>query len=31
VEALVAHIQQVVADKFGVTLTPEFRTTGESL
>ncbi len=31
VEALVAHIQQVVADKFGVTLTPEFRTAGESL
>jgi UDP-N-acetylmuramate dehydrogenase len=31
VEKLVAHIQQVVSGKFGVTLTPEFRTVGETL
>jgi UDP-N-acetylmuramate dehydrogenase len=31
VEKLVAHIQAVVNEKFGVTLTPEFRIAGESL
>ncbi len=31
VEKLVAHIERVVQEKFGVTLTPEFRTVGESL
>jgi len=31
VEKLVAHIQGVVQEKFGVKLTPEFRTVGESL
>jgi UDP-N-acetylmuramate dehydrogenase len=31
VEKLVAHIQQVVQEKFGVALQPEFRTAGESL
>jgi UDP-N-acetylmuramate dehydrogenase len=31
VEKLVAHIEQVVREKFGVTLTPEFRTVGEPL
>jgi UDP-N-acetylmuramate dehydrogenase len=31
VEKLVAHIQQVVNEKFGVTLTPEFRVAGETL
>ena len=31
VETLVAHIQAVVKDKFGVALTPEFRIAGESL
>jgi UDP-N-acetylmuramate dehydrogenase len=31
VEKLVAHIQFVVREKFGVALTPEFRTVGESL
>jgi UDP-N-acetylmuramate dehydrogenase len=31
VEKLVAHIQHVVHEKFGVTLTPEFRTAGEPL
>jgi len=31
VEKLVAHIQQVVNEKFDVTLTPEFRIAGESL
>ena len=31
VEKLVAHIQSVVADKSGVTLTPEFRIAGEPL
>ncbi len=30
VEQLVAHIQSVVKEKFGVTLTPEFRTVGEA-
>jgi UDP-N-acetylmuramate dehydrogenase len=30
VEKLVAHIQQVVSEKFGVALTPEFRIAGES-
>ncbi|HEV7606871.1 MAG TPA: UDP-N-acetylmuramate dehydrogenase [Steroidobacteraceae bacterium] len=30
VEKLVAHIQDVVREKFGVALTPEFRTVGES-
>ena len=29
VEKLVAHIQQVVHEKFGVALTPEFRIAGE--
>ena len=31
VEKLVAHIQNVVNEKFGVALTPEFRIAGESL
>ena len=31
VEKLVAHIQHVVNEKFGVALTPEFRIAGESL
>jgi UDP-N-acetylmuramate dehydrogenase len=31
VEKLVAHIQSVVNEKFGVALTPEFRIAGESL
>ena len=31
VEKLVAHIQAVVNEKFGVALTPEFRIAGESL
>ena len=31
VEKLVAHIQKVVNEKFGVALTPEFRIAGESL
>jgi UDP-N-acetylmuramate dehydrogenase len=31
VEKLVAHIESVVREKFGVTLTPEFRTVGEPL
>jgi UDP-N-acetylmuramate dehydrogenase len=31
VEKLVAHIQDTVHQKFGVTLTPEFRTAGEVL
>jgi UDP-N-acetylmuramate dehydrogenase len=31
VEKLVAHIQSVVLEKFGVSLTPEFRTVGEPL
>jgi UDP-N-acetylmuramate dehydrogenase len=31
VEALVAHIQSTVAQKFNVKLTPEFRTAGETL
>ena len=30
VERLVALIQQEVKQKFGVTLTPEFRTVGEA-
>jgi UDP-N-acetylmuramate dehydrogenase len=30
VEKLVAHIQEVVQQKFAVSLTPEFRTTGET-
>ncbi len=30
IEKLVAHIQHVVSEKFGVALTPEFRTVGES-
>jgi UDP-N-acetylmuramate dehydrogenase len=31
VEKLVAHIQDVVSEKFGVSLAPEFRIAGESL
>jgi UDP-N-acetylmuramate dehydrogenase len=31
VEKLVAHIQHVVNEMFGVALTPEFRIAGESL
>ena len=31
VEKLVAHIQETVQQKFGVALTPEFRTVGETL
>jgi UDP-N-acetylmuramate dehydrogenase len=31
VEKLVAHIQNVVSEKFGVALTPEFRIAGETL
>jgi UDP-N-acetylmuramate dehydrogenase len=31
VEKLVAHIQEVVAGKFGVALTPEYRIAGETL
>ena len=31
VERLVAHIQEMVQQKFGVALTPEFRTAGEPL
>ena len=31
VEKLVAHIQAVVSEKFGVALTPEFRIAGEPL
>jgi UDP-N-acetylmuramate dehydrogenase len=31
VEKLVAHIQETVQQKFGVSLTPEFRTAGEPL